>query len=83
MELFQDDYKKYYGNENMPRSNFTDILHSLLMILRVLCGECSQPLMECWNASGPICIILYYPTVLFGNFIVKLKLLKFINILTK
>ena len=40
------------------------------MILRILCGECIEPMIECWVASGPICIVVFYPTVLFGNFIV-------------
>ncbi len=43
------------------------------MIFRVLCGECIEPLIECWTAAGPTCVALYYPTVLFGNFLVSIN----------
>lgn len=69
------DYKlNFYGvtsTNNMPRSNFDNIWNSLLSILRVLCGEAVRPLRECWVAAGPLCLVLIYPTTLFGNFIVS------------
>ena len=54
------------------RTNFLNILNSLLLIFRIICGECIQPLTECWVAAGPSCIAIFYLTVLFGNFLVKL-----------
>jgi hypothetical protein len=42
-----------------------------MMIIRILCGECIQPLQECMVAAGGGCVLLFYPTVLLGNFLVK------------
>jgi hypothetical protein len=53
------------------RTNFLNILNSLLLIFRIICGDCFQPLTECWIAAGPSCIAIFYVTVLFGNFLVK------------
>jgi len=52
------------------RFNFVDFGHSILMIFRILCGDTTDALHECWIAAGSSCVLLFYPTSLFGSFIV-------------
>ena len=59
--------------------NFTDIIHSILMIFRIICGECYEPMHECWKVSGPTCLFLFYPTVILGNFLVTSKIHSLLN----
>lgn len=53
------------------RWNFDDFWHSLILIFRVLCGEWIEPLWDCMRANGEICMIVFLPSLVFGNFIVS------------
>ncbi|BFZ01527.1 hypothetical protein BsWGS_04567 [Bradybaena similaris] len=37
---------------------------------RVLCGEWIEPLYECMTTNGEMCLVIYLPALVFGNFIV-------------
>ena len=65
------------------RTNFLNIINALLLVFRIICGECIQPLTECWVAAGPSCIGIFYLTVLFGNFLVCAKHFAVLIILNK
>ena len=55
----------------VPRWNFDDFWHSLILIFRVLCGEWIEPLWDCMRANGEICMVVFLPTLVFGNFVVS------------
>ncbi|CAG5115373.1 unnamed protein product, partial [Candidula unifasciata] len=70
MQLFEDDYVKEKFMNNIPRWNFTDFYHSMLMIFRVLCGEWIEPLYDCMQVTNEQCMFVFLPALVFGNFIV-------------
>ncbi|CAF0755497.1 unnamed protein product [Brachionus calyciflorus] len=67
--LFGESYRNYYGS-NQPYWNFFDVPHALLVVFRALNGERIQPETECWLVAGPLCIIVFYPITIFGNFMI-------------
>ena len=40
------------------------------MIFRVLCGEWIEALWDCMLVNGEICMLVYIPALVFGNFMV-------------
>ncbi|XP_015914101.1 sodium channel protein 1 brain [Parasteatoda tepidariorum] len=74
VQLFSDIYtEENFAPGPVPRWNFTDFWHSLLMIFRILCGEWVQPLWDCMRASGEkyqVCIVLFLVALTMGNFLV-------------
>lgn len=74
VQLFQDIYSEQnFAPEPVPRWNFTDFWHSLLMMFRILCGEWVQPLWDCMRAAGEkyqVCIVLFLVVLTVGNFLV-------------
>ncbi|XP_064620216.1 sodium channel protein 1 brain-like isoform X2 [Lineus longissimus] len=70
MQLFQDYYTTAYFPEGVPRWNFTDFWHSLILIFRVLCGEWIEPLWDCMRAYNETCMVVFIPTLFIGNFMV-------------
>ncbi|BFY98489.1 hypothetical protein BsWGS_01529 [Bradybaena similaris] len=70
MQLFQDDYVIEKFSHGIPRWNFKDFYHSMLMIFRVLCGEWIEPLYDCMQVSDEVCMAVFLPALVFGNFIV-------------
>ncbi|CAB4055060.1 SCN2A [Lepeophtheirus salmonis] len=61
MQLFGKDY--YDGvcekwDCDMPRWNFTDFLHSFMIVFRVLCGEWIESMWDCIYVAGVACIPL-------------------------
>jgi hypothetical protein len=43
----------------------------MMMVFRVLCGEWIEPLWDCMRAEGELCMVVFLPTLVFGNFIVS------------
>ena len=74
MQLFSDRFtpEKFPHNE-VPRWNFSDFLHSFMMIFRVLCGEWIEPLVLTMHATSPAAILFYFPVLILGNFLVSLS----------
>ncbi|CAG5133641.1 unnamed protein product, partial [Candidula unifasciata] len=67
LNLFRDTH----GKEKIhPRWGFSDFYHSMLMIFRVLCGEWIEPLYACMTLNEEVCLAIYLPALVFGNFIV-------------
>lgn len=69
-QLFRDGYMKVY-EDDMPRWNFTDFLHSFMIIFRVLCGEWIESMWACTNANSAICIPFFLLTYIIGNLVVS------------
>ena len=53
------------------RWHFNDFFHAMMMVFRVLCGEWIEPLWDCMRAEGELCMVVFLPTLVFGNFIVS------------
>ncbi|XP_055941940.1 sodium channel protein 60E-like [Argiope bruennichi] len=74
VQLFSDIYTpENFAPDPVPRWNFTDFWHSLLMMFRILCGEWVQPLWDCMRVSGEkyhVCIVLFLVALTMGNFLV-------------
>lgn len=74
VQLFSDFYTaEKFAPDPVPRWNFTDFFHSLLMVFRILCGEWVQPLWDCMRASEDkyqVCIVLFLAALTVGNFLV-------------
>ncbi|KAH3837491.1 hypothetical protein DPMN_110882 [Dreissena polymorpha] len=71
LQLFNDKYTddKFEPGE-IIRWHFKDIFHAFMMIFRVLCGEWIEPLWDCMRASDELCMVVFLPTLVIGNFIV-------------
>ncbi|XP_074632379.1 sodium channel protein 1 brain-like isoform X4 [Acropora palmata] len=60
-----------FGEGGVPRWNFNDFWHAIMMVFRVLCGEWIEPLWDCMRASSPEKATVFFLAVLVvGNFIV-------------
>ncbi|CAG0883560.1 unnamed protein product [Darwinula stevensoni] len=77
MQLFGHLYiEENFPDDNLPRWNFQDFLHSFLMIFRILCGEWIEPLWDCMKAQEDennlkeSCILLFIPVLVMGNFLI-------------
>ncbi|KAI8789145.1 sodium channel protein 1 brain-like isoform X1 [Biomphalaria glabrata] len=70
LQLFQTQYTEQAFGADKPRWNFQDFYHSMLMIFRVLCGEWIEPLYDCMQASSEICMVVFLPALVLGNFVV-------------
>ena len=71
MQLFSDAYTPdKFEPDDVPRWNFKDFWHSLVLIFRILCGEWIEPLWDCMRASGQLCMVVFLPTLILGNFMV-------------
>ena len=53
----------------MPRWNFTDFMHSFMIVFRVLCGEWIESMWDCIYVAGPTCIPYFLATVLVANLV--------------
>ena len=72
MQLFSKEYTAdKFEPDKIPRWNFTDFWHSLVLIFRILCGEWIEPLWDCMRASGELCMVVFLPTLILGNFMVN------------
>ncbi|CAM1295429.1 Uncharacterised protein r2_g457 [Pycnogonum litorale] len=74
MQLFGSAYtEENFYPDPVPRWNFTDFCHSIMMIFRILCGEWIEPMWECMRViDGPqeMCMAVFLPTLVFGEFLV-------------
>lgn len=72
MQIFSGCYTpQHFEQRVVPRWNFTDFLHSFMMIFRVLCGEWIEPLIITMHLTSPAAIIFYFAVLIIGNFLVS------------
>ncbi|KAK3595510.1 hypothetical protein CHS0354_021609 [Potamilus streckersoni] len=71
-QLFGDDYAKYERDfgEELPRWNFTDFMHSFMIVFRVLCGEWIESMWGCMRVSNWPCVPFFLLTMVIGNLVV-------------
>ncbi|PAA93328.1 hypothetical protein BOX15_Mlig005983g2 [Macrostomum lignano] len=71
-QLFMKTYTAaVFGSANdIPRWNFEDFGHSMLMVFRILCGEWIEALWDCMRANGELCALVFFPSLILGNFMV-------------
>jgi len=73
MQLYGVNYTEQYFPA-VPRWNFTDFLHSFMIVFRVLCGEWIESMWDCMLCSGVICIPFFLLTMIIGNLVVSIPL---------
>jgi len=74
MQLYGVNYTEEYFPA-VPRWNFTDFLHSFMIVFRVLCGEWIESMWDCMLCSGVICIPFFLLTMIIGNLVVSTRTL--------
>ena len=42
-----------------------------MMVFRILCGEWIEALWDCMRAADELCMAVFLPTLILGNFIVS------------
>lgn len=67
--LFLDNVDRFPGGE-LPRWNFTDFMHSFMIVFRVLCGEWIESMWDCMLVGDVSCIPFFLATVVIGNLVV-------------
>ena len=72
-QLFAPMYNRYVDEfgEEMPRWNFTDFLHSFMIVFRVLCGEWIESMWDCMRVAGWPCVPFFLLTMVIGNLVVS------------
>ena len=68
--FFQDNVDRFPWKE-MPRWNFTDFMHSFMIVFRVLCGEWIESMWDCMLVASNVCIPFFLATVVIGNLVVS------------
>lgn len=58
--------------DGMPRWNFTDFMHSFMIVFRVLCGEWIESMWDCMYVGDVSCIPFFLATVVIGNLVVSI-----------
>jgi voltage-gated sodium channel type II alpha len=75
MQLFGKNYTdnvdRFPGGE-LPRWNFTDFMHSFMIVFRVLCGEWIESMWDCMRVGDVSCIPFFLATVVIGNLVVRI-----------
>ncbi|XP_044257372.1 sodium channel protein para-like isoform X3 [Tribolium madens] len=73
MQLFGKNYTdnvdRFFDHE-LPRWNFTDFMHSFMIVFRVLCGEWIESMWDCMLVGDVSCIPFFLATVVIGNLVV-------------
>ena len=73
MQLFSESFTaKHFEDKVVPRWNFTDFMHSFMIIFRVLCGEWIEPLVMTMHMTTPRAVVFYFAVLIIGNFLVSL-----------
>lgn len=75
MQLFGKNYVDnvhLFPDEEMPRWNFTDFMHSFMIVFRVLCGEWIESMWDCMLVGDVSCIPFFLATVVIGNLVVSI-----------
>lgn len=67
--MFSDNVDRFPGGE-LPRWNFTDFMHSFMIVFRVLCGEWIESMWDCMLVGDVSCIPFFLATVVIGNLVV-------------
>ncbi|XP_041447932.1 sodium channel protein para isoform X10 [Drosophila obscura] len=73
MQLFGKNYhdnKDRFPDGDLPRWNFTDFMHSFMIVFRVLCGEWIESMWDCMHVGDVSCIPFFLATVVIGNLVV-------------
>ncbi|XP_025407764.1 sodium channel protein para-like isoform X2 [Sipha flava] len=73
MQLFGKSYTEkvhLFKDQELPRWNFTDFLHSFMIVFRVLCGEWIESMWDCLLVAESTCIPFFLATVVIGNLVV-------------
>nr|AAV93244.1 voltage-sensitive sodium channel [Musca domestica] len=73
MQLFGKNYidhKDRFKDHELPRWNFTDFMHSFMIVFRVLCGEWIESMWDCMYVGDVSCIPFFLATVVIGNHVV-------------
>jgi hypothetical protein len=71
-----DNVDRFPG-EGMPRWNFTDFMHSFMIVFRVLCGEWIESMWDCMLVGDWSCIPFFLATVVIGNLVVSITAFNF------
>lgn len=66
-----DNVDRFPGGE-LPRWNFTDFMHSFMIVFRVLCGEWIESMWDCMLVGDVSCIPFFLATVVIGNLVVSI-----------
>lgn len=85
MQLFGPFYITHsdrFLDKKVPRWNFTDFMHSFMVVFRVLCGEWIETMWDCLLVAGWPCIPFFLATVIIGNLVVSINPLSIEPILT-
>lgn len=61
-----------FPDGEMPRWNFTDFMHSFMIVFRVLCGEWIESMWDCMLVGDVSCIPFFLATVVIGNLVVSI-----------
>lgn len=69
--LFPDNVSRFPDGD-MPRWNFTDFMHSFMIVFRVLCGEWIESMWDCMYVGDVSCIPFFLATVVIGNLVVSI-----------
>ncbi|XP_018568934.1 sodium channel protein para isoform X2 [Anoplophora glabripennis] len=73
MQLFGKNYTDNvdrFPDHDLPRWNFTDVMHSFMIVFRVLCGEWIESMWDCMLVGDVSCIPFFLATVVIGNLVV-------------
>lgn len=74
MQLFGKNYTdkvERFPDGTLPRWNFTDFMHSFMIVFRVLCGEWIESMWDCMLVGDVSCIPFFLATVVIGNLVVS------------
>lgn len=80
MQLFGKNYVDnvhLFPDGDLPRWNFTDFMHSFMIVFRVLCGEWIESMWDCMLVGDVSCIPFFLATVVIGNLVVSISLSSF------
>lgn len=69
---FSDNVDRF-PDHDLPRWNFTDFMHSFMIVFRVLCGEWIESMWDCMLVGDVSCIPFFLATVVIGNLVVSIK----------
>jgi len=71
MQLFGNKYVDHnFPSGELPRWNFTDFMHSIMIVFRILCAEWIEPMWDCLLVGGWPCIPFFLIAVTVGNLVV-------------
>lgn len=70
--FFIDNVSRFPDGD-LPRWNFTDFMHSFMIVFRVLCGEWIESMWDCMLVGDWSCIPFFLATVVIGNLVVRIN----------